>query len=214
MDEETAIINRNTRNEKIKNFFLENKKKLFSLAVVILIILLSYFLFNDYKSKKKIEVSDLYNSTIIDYNKNNKDKTTEALVSLIKKKDPTYSPLSLYFIIDNALITDSFKINELFDIIINDISLDKELKNLIYFKKALYNADSSNENQLLDILKPLINSESVWKVHALYLMAEFFYSKNEKEKSKEFYNKIISLDNVNQDFKIEAQKRLNRDLSE
>ena len=214
MDEETAIINRNTRNEKIKNFFLENKKKLFSLAVLILIILLSYFLFNDYKSKKKIEVSDLYNSTIIDYNKNNKDKTTEALVSLIKKKDPTYSPLSLYFIIDNALITDSFKINELFDIIINDISLDKELKNLIYFKKALYNADSSNENQLLDILKPLINSESVWKVHALYLMAEFFYSKNEKEKSKEFYNQIISLDNVNQDFKIEAQKRLNRDLSE
>ena len=214
MDEETAIINRNTRNEKIKNFFLENKKKLFSLAVLILIILLSYFLFNDYKSKKKIEVSDLYNSTIIDYNKNNKDKTTEALVSLIKKKDPTYSPLSLYFIIDNALITDSFKINELFDIIINDISLDKELKNLIYFKKALYNADSSNEKQLLDILKPLINSESVWKVHALYLMAEFFYSKNEKEKSKEFYNKIISLDNVNQDFKIEAQKRLNRDLSE
>ena len=208
MDEETAIINRNTRNEKIKNFFLENKKKLFSLAVVILIILLSYFLFNDYKSKKKIEVSDLYNSTIIDYNKNNKDKTTEALVSLIKKKDPTYSPLSLYFIIDNALITDSFKINELFDIIINDISLDKELKNLIYFKKALYNADSSNEKQLLDILKPLINSESVWKVHALYLMAEFFYSKNEKEKSKEFYNKIISLDNVNQDFKIEAQKDL------
>ena len=205
MDEETAIINRNTRNEKIKNFFLENKKKLFSLAVVILIILLSYFLFNDYKSNKKIEVSDLYNSTIIDYNKNNKDKTTEALVSLIKK-DPTYSPLSLYFIIDNALITDSFKINELFDIIINDISLDKELKNLIYFKKALYNADSSNEKQLLDILKPLINSESVWKVHALYLMAEFFYSKNEKEKSKEFYNKIISLDNVNQDFKIEAQK--------
>ena len=214
MDEETAIINRNTRNEKIKNFFLENKKKLFSLAVLILVILLSYFLFNDYKSKKKIEVSDLYNSTIIDYNKNNKDKTTEALVSLIKKKDPTYSPLSLYFIIDNALITDSFKINELFDIIINDISLDKELKNLIYFKKALYNADSSNEKQLLDILKPLINSESVWKVHALYLMAEFFYSKNEKEKSKEFYNKIISLDNVNQDFKIEAQKRLNRDLSE
>ena len=214
MDEETAIINRNTRNEKIKNFFLENKKKSFSLAVLILIILLSYFLFNDYKSKKKIEVSDLYNSTIIDYNKNNKDKTTEALVSLIKKKDPTYSPLSLYFIIDNALITDSFKINELFDIIINDVSLDKELKNLIYFKKALYNADSSNENQLLDILKPLINSESVWRVHALYLMAEFFYSKNEKEKSKEFYNKIISLDNVNQDFKTEAQKRLNRDLSE
>ena len=27
MDEETAIINRNTRNEKIKNFFLENMNR-------------------------------------------------------------------------------------------------------------------------------------------------------------------------------------------
>ena len=97
MDEETAIINRNTRNEKIKNLFLEKKKKLFSLAVVILIILLSYFLFNDYKSKKKIEVSDLYNSTIIDYNKNNKDKTTEALVSLIKKRSNLLTIVTLFY---------------------------------------------------------------------------------------------------------------------
>ena len=45
-------------------------------------------------------------------------------------------------------------------------------------------------------------------------MAEYFYSKGEKQKSKEFFNRIILLENVNQDLKIEAQKRLNRDLSE
>ena len=60
----------------------------------------------------------------------------------------------------------------------------------------------------------LINSESIWKSQALYLMAEYFYSKGEKQKSKEFFNRIILLENVNQDLKIEAQKRLNRDLSE
>ena len=63
-------------------------------------------------------------------------------------------------------------------------------------------------------MKPLINSESVWKSHALYLMAEFFYSKNEKQKSKEFFNQIIILDNANDDIARKAQKRLNRDLSE
>ena len=45
-------------------------------------------------------------------------------------------------------------------------------------------------------------------------MAEYFYSKNEKQKSKEFFNQIISLENSNEEIKVESQKRLNRDLSE
>ena len=133
---------------------------------------------------------------------------------IIYKNDPTYSPLSLYFIIDNKLIIEKTKINDLFDHILNETSLDKEIQNLIIFKKALYNADSSQEDELLNILKPVINSDSIWKSQALYLMAEYFYSKNEKQKSKEFFNQIILLENGNQDLKIEAQKRLNRDFSE
>ena len=64
------------------------------------------------------------------------------------------------------------------------------------------------------MLKPIINTNSVWKSHALYLIAEYFYSKGEKQKSMEFFNQINSLENANQDLKIESQKRLNRDLSE
>ena len=67
---------------------------------------------------------------------------------------------------------------------------------------------------MLDILNPLINSKSVWKSHALYLIAEFFYSKGEKQKSKEFFNEILNTENANQDIIKEAQKRLNRDLSD
>ena len=102
----------------------------------------------------------------------------------------------------------------LFDVIIDKVSLESEIKNLIIYKKGLYNADISNENELLDILKPLINSNSIWKSHALYLVAEYFYSKNEKQKSKEFFNQILSTKNANQDIIKESQKRLNRDLSE
>ena len=112
------------------------------------------------------------------------------------------------------MIIEERKINELFDIIIEKTSLDEEIKNLIILKKGLYNADNSTEKQMLDILKPLINSKSIWKSQALYLMAEYFFAKNEKVKSKEFYNQILLLENINQDIKIETQKRLNRDLSE
>ena len=214
MDEDTAIINSNARNEKIKSFFINNKKLLIILASLSVILLIAFFTYDEYKERKKIEISDQYNSITIEYSQQNKERTSEALVELINKKDSTYSPLSLYFIIDNKLIFDHSKINKLYDIVIEDVSLDKEIKNLIIYKKALYNANSSNENQLLDILHPIINSESVWKSHGLYLMAEYFYSKNEKQKAKEFLTQILTLENSNQDLRIEAQKRLSRDLSE
>jgi len=88
------------------------------------------------------------------------------------------------------------------------------MRNLVIYKKALFNADQTQESDLLNILNPLINCDSVWKSHALYLMAEYFYSKNQKQKSKEFFNQIISLENSNSDIKFQAEKRLNRDLSD
>ena len=214
MDEDISIINTNTRNEKIKNFFIQNKKKIIAGLVVITILLISYFAFGEYQDSKKIKISNSFNSITLNYSESNKEKTAKDLIQLVNEKNSTYSPLSLYFIIDNELIKEKKTINELFDIIIDETSLDKEIKNLNIYKKALYNADDSNENDLLNILNPLIKSESVWKSHALYLMAEFFYSKNEKQKSKEFFNQVLNLENANQEIQLEAQKRLNRDLSE
>ena len=214
MDEEISIIDAKTRNEKIKNFFIENKKSIIVFLIFIILLIIFFFGYGEYKKIQKKNISDYYNSTVINYSETSKDITTKNLVDIINKKDPTYSTLSLYFIIDNNLITDSKKINDLFDILINQVSLEKEIKNLVIYKKALFNADKIEENELLDILKPLINSKSIWESHALYLLAEYFYSKNQNQKSKEFFNKIILLDNANQEITTEAQKRLNRDLSD
>ena len=214
MDEDIAIIDSNTRNEKIKKFFINYKKLLISILVLVITLLISYFIIEEFNEKKKLKISDQYNQIVTEHSKDNKQITSNALVELVNKKDPTYSPLSLYFIIDNQLITEKSKVNKLFNVVIEDVSLQKEIKNLIIYKKALYNADDIGENELLKILKPIINSESVWKSHALYLIAEYFFYKGEKQKSIEFFNQIISLENANQELKIESQKRLNRDLSE
>ena len=214
MDEDIEIINTNTRSEKIKNFLIDNKKKLLSIIVIIILSLLIFFVYSEFKKNQKIKLSNSYNSIIIEYDDTKKIKSAENLIEIINKKDPTYSLLSLYFIIDNNLISDKNQINTLFDILIKETSLDKEIKNLVIYKKGLFNADEVNENELLSILNPLIKSESIWKSHALYLLAEFFYSKNEKQKSKDFFNQILNLKNSNPDILKEAQKRLNRDLSD
>ena len=214
MDEDLSIINSNTRNEKIKNFFVNNKNNIISSIIFLIIIIIGVFSYDKYTISKKKEISDRFNSITIDYSEKTKEKTTNNLIEIIKQKDPTYSPLSLNFIIDNNLVTDQAKANSLFDTLIKDTSLDDEIKNLIIYKKALYNADNAKEGDLLNILNPLINSKSVWKSHSLYLMAEYFYAKNQKQKAKEFFNQIISIENSNPDIRLQAEKRLNRDLSE
>jgi len=214
MEEDISIINSNTRQEKVRNFFVNNKIKIISTIVILVIILVGAYSFNSYKINKKKEISNKFNSTTLAYSENTKEKTIQNLVEIINEQDPTYSTLSLYFIIDNKLISNQSEINSYFDILIEKVKLDKEIKNLVIYKKALFNADKAQESDLLNILNPLINSKSVWKSHALYLMAEYFYSKDQKQKSKEFFNQIITLENPNIDIKTQAQKRLNRDLSD
>ncbi len=214
MDEEISIIDTKTRNEKIKDFFIKNKKLLVSITIILVLIILSFYSYQIYEDGQREKLSDKYNNATIEYKNGDKSKTILLMTEVVEDKDSTYSPLALYFLIDKNLIENQEEVNQLFDILINKTSLEKEIRHLIIYKKALYNADYINENDLIGILKPVLNSESVWKSHALYLIAEYFYSKNEKQKSKEFFIKIVGTENANKDIIKEAQKRLSRDLSE
>ena len=214
MDEEITIIDSNTRNEKIKNFFINNKKNFIAGLTIIFFVIIGYLSINEMREQNKIKLANLFNITTINFKIDDKQTTISQLTKLINENDSTYSPLALYFLIDNDLIDSKEKINVLFDELINETALDEEIKNLTIYKKGLFNAEQASEDILLNILNPLINSESIWKSHALYLMAEFFYAKGEKIKSKEFFNKIINLVNSNQDIMQSAQKRLSRDFSE
>ena len=214
MDEEITIIDSNTRNERIKNFFINNKKKLIIIISIILVIIIGYLSFEKSKEKTKIKLANKYNLALIDLNPENKQKKIDEMVNVIKSHDATYSPLALYHLLDNNLLENNDEINVLFNELIEKTNLENEIKNLIIYKKALFNSDFVSENELLKILNPVINSESIWKSHALYLLAEFFYSKGEKQKAKEFFNQILVLPDANSTIKAESQKRLNRDLGE
>ena len=214
MDEEISIIDSNTRNEKIKNFLTNNKKKIISSVLILVILVIGIYSIDTYKKQAKLKLADKYNFALINFKPENSQKIIEDLTEIVKANDTTYSPLALYFLIDNSLIENQEEINLLFDEVINKTKLDKEIKNLNIYKKGLFNSNFVSENELLMILNPLINSESIWKSHALYLIAEYFYSKGEKQKAKEFFNQILSLPEVNTDIKSASQKRINRDLSE
>ena len=142
MDEDTAIINKNTRNEKIKNFFANNTKKLIIAISAIVLIIFGYFIYEDLKKKNKIKLANRYNLVTIKFISGDKNKFENELIDIVNEKDKTYSPLALYFLIDNNIINENKKINELFDVVINETSLEKEIKNLLIYKKALLDRKS------------------------------------------------------------------------
>jgi predicted negative regulator of RcsB-dependent stress response len=214
MDQEVEIISAETRKERIINLIINKRKTIISTLIFFILVLFGFFIYQEYAKGNKEQLANKYNLSIIEYENGNKSKILNSLKEIIEDKDKTYSPLAFFYLLDNDLITSKKEINKYFDILINEIGLDNENKNLTIFKKGLFNSETANENELLNILNPIIKSESIWKPHALYLMAEYYFAKNEKQKSKEFLQKLVSLENISDKIKLEAQKRLRSDLSE
>ena len=77
MEEDISIINSNTRNEKVRNFFVNNKNKIISTIVILVIILAGAYSFDSYKINKKKEISNKFNSITLTYSENTKEKTTK-----------------------------------------------------------------------------------------------------------------------------------------
>ena len=214
MDQEVEIISSATRKEKIKNFIINKKKTIVAIAVFILLIIFSFFFYQEYEKGHREWLANKYNATIIEFETGDKSKILSSMKEIIEDKDKTYSPLAFYYLLDNDLITSKEEINKFFDILINELGLDSETKNLTIFKKGLFNSEFASENELLNILNPIIKSESIWKPHALYLMAEYYFAKKQKKKSKEFLEQLVNLEDISTKIKLEAQKRLLSDFSE
>tara|TARA_B100001121_G_scaffold216938_1_gene190357 strand:+ start:2723 stop:3367 length:645 start_codon:yes stop_codon:yes gene_type:complete len=213
MTDENQLEINNQKNYNLKKIFLDNKKIFIYSFTLLLLALFSYFFYSDYKKDIKVKISEKYNLAVINYDKSRPNISIEEMKNIISIKDSTYSPLALYFLLDNNLLINKDETNTYFDLLINETNIDDVVKNLLIYKKGLYNSDSANEEELLSIFKPLINSENLWKSHSLYIIAEYFYSKNEKQKAKEFFEKILEMEDSNPQIKIEAQKRLQRDFS-
>ena len=96
----------------------------------------------------------------------------------------------------------------MFDHLLANNKFTKEERNLLIYKKALYNSNFVSESELLEFTKPLLNEETFWKPHALLLLGDYFVSKEENIKAIEFYQKIFDIKNLNQDLYNHARLQL------
>ena len=214
MDEDLAIIEEKTRKEQIKVFLIKNKKIIYSFLALLLISFFSFFFYLDHIESKKIEIANKFSIISENYDPKDKKLYYKKMTEIIESYDSTYSPLALFFLIDNQMINSKEEANILFDQILKNTSLEKEIKNLMIYKKTLINADYQSEDKIVDSLKPLINSKSIWKPHSLLLLGDYFLAKGEKQKAKDFYYQILNSNKTNEDIFNQAQLKILRHFSD
>jgi len=197
-----------TSREKILKFYNNYKLLIYSSAVVLLVIIFSILFYLEIKESNKEKLANNYIDAKIHIENGNQDRAKEILKDIILKDDKTYSPLSLFLVLDEKLIKERNEILSLFDHLLKNNKFETEIRNLIIFKKGLFESNNADEQKLLNSVNKIINSESFWKPHALLMIGDFFASKKEYLKAKEFYMQILSLKNINEKFYLQARSQL------
>ena len=197
-----------TKKSKLKKFYEVNKILIFSVILILIIAIASVSFYSETKEKKKILLSDNYLAAKVYLENGDRNKVKNILKTIIFANDSTYSTLSLFLILNENLIVDQGELSNLFDHVLENNKFEKEVKNLIIFKKVLFQSNFVSELELLDAVKPLINTETVWKPHALLLLGDYFASKKEYLKAKEFYVQILSLKNLHKELYNHARSQL------
>ena len=197
-----------TKKSKLKKFYESNKIIIFS---VILIFIISLGAFNYYLEtikKKKILLSENYLQAKIYLETGYKNEAINLLRELIFANDRTYSTLSFFLMLNRDLIGNYEEISSLFDHLLINNKYKGEEKNLLIYKKILFNSNFVNETKLLEDSKLLLNTNTLWKPHVLLILGDYFVSKNENLKATEFYTQILSINNLHKDLYDQAKLKL------
>ena len=204
------IQDKKTINEKITIFYQENKVLIFSILIIIALVVVSFIFYLESKEKRKILLSENYIEAKILIEKGEKDKAKNILEVIVTSNDNTYSALALFLILNENLITDQKKMINLFEHLLKNNKFEEEIRNLITFKKILFQSNFADEFDLIEATRPIINKDSIWKPHALLLLGDYFLSKKQYEKAKDFYKQILTLNNLNsrQEFYEHAKSKL------
>ena len=197
-----------TKKSRIKKFYESNKIFIFSLILILIILFGSLSFYLENQERKKILLSENYIQAKIYLENGNNNEALNTLKKVIFANDSTYSTLSFFLILNQNLISDYKEISALYDHLLENNNFEKELRNLLIYKKSLFSSNFVSEIELLETMKPLLNTDTLWKPHALLLLGDYFMSKGENIKSREFYQQILSMNNLHKDLYDQAKSQL------
>ena len=155
--------------QKTSNFFKNYKKYIIIFTIIIFFIIFLLVFFDHYKNKKNNKISEDYIKAGVIFTSGDKIRSKQLYKDVVNSGNKFYSILALNSIIENNLEEDEEEILKLFNKI-EKLKIEKEQKNLVKFKKALFLIEISREKEGKELLNEIVASNSIWKGAALKIL--------------------------------------------
>ena len=158
---ENENLNNSTLFEKITIIAKHNKKKIIIIFSFTLIFIFCFFAYTYCQKEKNEDISQKYIKAGIYLSSKDFERSKAVYKEIILSKNKFYSSLALNNLIENDLERNNEEILELFKVV-EDIKMEKDLKDLVKLRKALYLIKITKLDEGKKLLEEIISSKSVW----------------------------------------------------
>ena len=156
--EENFDKNLDLRNQ-LTNLYKENKKKIFTILFLIIVVFVVVISLNIYNKKQNSLVAEKYIQAGILLSMEENEKSKKIYEEIIKNQNEFYSSLALFTLVEKKLEADDSKVLEYFNLV-EKVNTSEENKDLLKLKKALFLIKISKKQEGEEILQDLINKNS------------------------------------------------------
>ena len=134
--EENFDKNLDLRNQ-LTNLYKENKKKIFTILFLIIVVFVVVISLNIYNKKQNSLVAEKYIQAGILLSMEENEKSKKIYEEIIKNQNEFYSSLALFTLVEKKLEADDSKVLEYFNLV-EKVNTSEENKDLLKLKKALF----------------------------------------------------------------------------
>ena len=156
---------------KLRDFFNENRLKIFTLISIVILISISIAYFQYSNINKNKLIAEKYIQAGLYLSSNKTEEAKKLYIDIILEKNDFYSVLALNTLIEKNLISDKVRILEFFQTL-EKLSLTKNRSDLLIFKKSLYLLKNSEKQAGIKLLKKLVDNNSSLKPIAEEFLAD------------------------------------------
>ena len=152
-----------------KNFYKNNKLKIFSTIIILIVVAISSIILKFNNKNKNTLTSEKYIQAEILLTSGKTNEAKNIYEEIINRKNNFYSVLSLNRILENNLEKNEEKILDYFRIV-ESLSHSKDQDDLLILKKGLFLIKSSKITEGKKLLKKIVESNSNYKSLAVDLL--------------------------------------------
>ena len=176
-------INEELFQDKIRNFFGKNKKKLITLFILIIITPILFQIISYHKQKEKsFLLSEYLRAEYLIEKKDSEEEAIKILINLKDKSNQSISLLSLNRLLEFYIIKgDKLNAIKLLENYNKDIDLNF-LKEVNVIKKIILNFDSMKESEIKNLIKDE-NKSMTFRLIKKRLIIDFYIKNNQLEKA-------------------------------